>query len=120
MSSGLAKISIAISLVRIAVKRWMLAILYTIVVVVALYNTFYFFLLLFQCHPVNFFWMQDVGEKGTCVDANVILYAMYGYSAINTLSDWILAILPIFLVWNLNMNPRTKFLLAIVLGLGAL
>ena len=45
---------------------------------------------------------------------------MYTHGAISTWSDWTLGILPAFLVWNLNMNPRTKVSVALILGLGAL
>jgi hypothetical protein len=44
----------------------------------------------------------------------------YAHGAISTWSDWTLGVLPIFLVWNLKMNPRTKVSVALILSLGAL
>jgi len=52
--------------------------------------------------------------------ATVVADMTYGHGAVSTWSDWTLGILPIFLVWNLNMNPRTKVSVALILGLGAL
>jgi len=44
----------------------------------------------------------------------------YTHSALSALGDWTLGTLPIFLVWDLNMNPRTKISVAVILALGAL
>lgn len=46
--------------------------------------------------------------------------ATYAYSAISCLGDWIFAILPGFMVWNLKMNSRTKLSVALILGMGGM
>jgi hypothetical protein len=87
--------------------------------VVMLFSTFYFFLIIFQCRPVDYFWTQYAGAAGKCVNPNVIADSTYAHSAISAWADWTLGILPIFLVWDLAMNPRTKVSVALILALGA-
>jgi hypothetical protein len=88
--------------------------------VVILFSIYYFFLVVFQCQPVTYFWTQYLGVVGKCVNPKMITGSTYAHSAISALSDWTLGILPIFLVWDLNMNLRTKISVALILGLGAL
>lgn len=49
-----------------------------------------------------------------------IIAMAYVYSVTATLCDFTLGILPGFLVWNLQMNIRTKIALAGILGLGCM
>ncbi|TVY89897.1 hypothetical protein LAWI1_G004152, partial [Lachnellula willkommii] len=51
-----ARLSIAILLLRICVKTVHKIIIYTTISVMLLYSVFYFFLSLFQCSPVSYFW----------------------------------------------------------------
>lgn len=44
----------------------------------------------------------------------------YAHSSLSVAADWTLALLPISLVWDLDMNPRTKVSVAVILALGAL
>jgi hypothetical protein len=78
-----------------------------------------FFLIIFQCWPVGFFWGQFKGDSGTCLSADIVKNSVIGYSVINACADWTLGILPIFLVWNLTINLRTKISVAVILALGA-
>lgn len=59
-------------------------------------------------------------EKGKCIDVKVIAILTYLYSIFSTLSDFAFGILPIILVWNLNMNRRQKIVLIPVLSMGCL
>ncbi|KAI1141111.1 hypothetical protein F5Y05DRAFT_423921 [Hypoxylon sp. FL0543] len=70
-----------------------------------------------QCKPIATNWDMSLGQcKGTVyVDTfNIIV------SAISILTDWLCAILPAILIWNLNMKPKVKALLSFVLALGVL
>ena len=86
---------------------------------VVLFSTFYVFLIIFQCYPVDYFWTRYAGAVGKCLNPNVIADATYAHSAISAWTDWTLGILPIFLVWDLAMNLRTKVSVALILALGA-
>jgi hypothetical protein len=114
------KISIAIFLGRICVKRSHILTIWVVLGVVTGFSLFYFFLVVFQCSPITYFWTQYVGAAGKCVAAKVITDSTYAHSAISAWADWTMGILPIFLVWDLAMNPRTKVSVALILALGAL
>lgn len=47
-----------------------------------------------------------------------IIDIAYVYSVTATLCDMTVGLLPVFLVWNLQMNTRTKAALAGILGMG--
>jgi hypothetical protein len=66
----------------------------------------FFFVTLFQCWPISYFW--NTNQKGSCVSPDVIIALTYLYSVFSVISDFTCAILPIFLVAKLNMGRRTK------------
>ena len=114
------KFSIAIFLLRIAVAKVHKIIIWTTVAICEIYSTFYFFLFVLQCRPSAYFWTRYTGGSGTCINPTITVNATYGYSAISCATDWTLSIIPVFLVWNLQMNPRTKAVVAMILAVGAM
>jgi len=114
------KFSIGIFLLRIAVDRLHRIIIYIAVIAVEIYGAFYFFLFVLQCHPSAYFWTRYTGGKGTCIDPGITVDATYGYSAVSCAVDWTLGILPIFIIWRLQMNPRMKIVVGMILGVGAM
>jgi hypothetical protein len=84
------------------------------------YSIFYFFLVIFQCSPVSFFWGQYEGMKGTCINPAIVPDASIAHSVVNFIADWVLGLLPIALIYNLQMNTRTKVSVAAILSLGLL
>lgn len=52
------------------------------------------------------------------MDLDSIIAIAYVYSVTATCCDFTLGLLPVFLVWNLQMNARTKAALASILGMG--
>jgi hypothetical protein len=113
------KFSIAIFLLRIAVAKVHIYIIWFTVAVVEIYSAFFFFLFVLQCRPSEYFWTRYTGGTGTCINPDTTVIATYVYSAISCAADWTLGIIPVFLVWNLQMNPRTKLSVAMILALGA-
>jgi hypothetical protein len=114
------KFSIGIFLLRIAVARIHRVIIWTTIGVVEIYGAFYFFLFVLQCRPSAYFWTQYTGGKGTCINPKITVDATYAYSAVSCIADWTLGIIPIFLVWNLRMQRRMKYTVAMILGVGAM
>ncbi|PVH82384.1 hypothetical protein DL98DRAFT_388808, partial [Cadophora sp. DSE1049] len=120
LSNIALKLSIGVMLIRIAVAKKHKIIIWTVVVVFEVYGAFYFFLFVLQCRPSAYFWTQYTGGKGTCIDPTITVDATYAYSAISCWTDWTLAIIPMFIVWNLQMNIRTKIGLSLILAMAAL
>ena len=57
---------------------------------------------------------------GSCIDKDSIPDAAIAHSVVSFLGDWILGLMPIVLLWDLQMNLRTKVSVIIVLSLGLL
>jgi hypothetical protein len=116
------KASIGIMLMRLTVMRTQRYILYINIAVTEIYSFFFFFIFLFQCYPSSYFWerLSNPNAKGSCMDPRIVVVTFYGYSAISCITDWIFSILPVFLVWNLQMGRREKASVVLILATGAL
>jgi hypothetical protein len=116
------KASIAIFLLRICVNKIHKFIIWAVIGVTEVYSLFFFLLFVLQCRPTSLFWLRygDSPPSGSCLDAIVVSDAFYAYSAISCLTDWTYSILPIFLVWKLQMNKRVKISVVAILAAGAM
>ncbi|KAF3014231.1 hypothetical protein E8E14_009166 [Neopestalotiopsis sp. 37M] len=116
------KASIAIFLLRICVTRLHRMVIYITIGVTEIYSLFFFLLFVLQCQPTSYFWMRASSDppEGHCLDASVVANAFYGYSAISCWTDWTYSILPVFLVWNLQMNKQVKISVAAILAAGCI
>ncbi|OJJ32503.1 hypothetical protein ASPWEDRAFT_116810 [Aspergillus wentii DTO 134E9] len=115
----MAKFSIIISLLRITIDRIHRYILYAAMGLTLLVGLLFFFFTVFQCQPVDFFWNR-MSEKGTCINTDTLLDIAYIYSVGAAITDFTIGLLPIFVIWNLRMNPRAKVAIAGILGLGCI
>ncbi|KAK0118900.1 hypothetical protein ONS96_011977 [Cadophora gregata f. sp. sojae] len=114
------RLSIAVFLLRICVKPLHKNIVYITSAAMIAFTIFYFFLVIFQCHPTSYFWGQFEGKKGSCINPAVVPNASIAHSAVSFTADWILGLLPIALIWDLKMNTRTKVSVGILMSLGLL
>lgn len=110
-----AKISIGLFLLRVTVQTIHKWIIYCVMGLTVLTGFVFFFVTLLQCTPINYFWNKN--QNGWCVDINVIIALTFLYSAVSVVCDFTFAILPMFLVWNLNMSVRTRVVLVPILGM---
>ncbi|KAJ2894837.1 hypothetical protein MKZ38_007187 [Zalerion maritima] len=113
------KISIGWFLLRITAKRLYAWIIYAAVATTVVTGIVFFFVTLFQCHPISYFWDKNQ-DDGTCVKVEIIMALAYLYSATSVVSDFILAVLPIFLISKLQMERRAKLVLAPLLVMGCI
>ncbi|KAL5364389.1 putative integral membrane protein [Aspergillus floccosus] len=112
-----AKISIVLTLLRITIVRTHAIILYIITTLNVIVGLLFFFFSIFQCKPIDFFW-DRMTKRGTCLDPDLLLGIVYLYTVMAAVTDFTIGLLPIFMIWNLQMRRRTKFSLAVILGLG--
>lgn len=72
--------------------------------------------------PASLFWTKHLGgvEKGRCVGTNVIVGTGYTFSALTVVYDWTMAILPWFVVRKMQLDLRTRRMIALVLALGSM
>ncbi|KAF2020014.1 hypothetical protein BU24DRAFT_131223 [Aaosphaeria arxii CBS 175.79] len=114
-----AKMSIGVFLLRITVNsvhRW---IVYIVMGLTVLTGLVFFFVTLFQCSPISYFWNKKL-ENGTCVNVDIIIALTFLYSGINAIVDFTFGILPMWLVWNLNMRKSEKLALIPILGMACI
>ncbi|QSZ31258.1 hypothetical protein DSL72_000821 [Monilinia vaccinii-corymbosi] len=114
------KLSISVFLLRLSSVPLHRYIILATLAVSEVGGTFYFLVFIFQCQPSRYFWTKFTGESGTCVDANFTVVAGYAYSAISCATDWILSLIPIWVICTLQMTPRDKISVAIILSMGAM
>jgi hypothetical protein len=78
----------------------------------------FFFVTLFQCSPISFYWDKD--QSGRCLDINIIMALAFLYSAFSVITDFTFAILPAFVIWNLQLQIRAKVALIVLVTMGCL
>ena len=84
-----------------------------------LFGTVYFFLVMLQCIPISEFWLNHPASI-KCIPEGPTTGITYALSAVNAFADWSFGILPFFIVWELQMNIRTKMLVAGILAFAAI
>lgn len=114
-----AKLSIGFLLLRISVKRIHTWILYAAMLTTIVAGGTFFFVTVFQCWPVSYFWNRRT-QSGSCVVNDVIVGLAYTYSAFSIISDFTFAIIPAFLVWNLQMKRKAKIALIPLIIMGCM
>lgn len=86
--------------------------------IITLLTVMYFFFCTFQCTPVSYFWRQFEGEKGKCLPRLLVQNVSISYAVFAAVTDIIFGILPITVIWNLNMNRKAKMVVGCLLALG--
>ncbi|KHN94283.1 uncharacterized protein MAM_07812 [Metarhizium album ARSEF 1941] len=121
MSTAVAKMSIVLFIRQIIGKghsrMWFLYIMVTMLFVISVVCVSFIFA---QCTPAAALWDPRLSKEGKCWDPKV--QQGYGYftASFSVFSDFALAIFPITVVWNLQMEWRLKMSLMFYMGLGAL
>lgn len=65
--------------------------------------------LFFGCTPISKYWRHN--EPGHCI---VLVQADYAYGSMNVVSDVLMFVLPLPMVWQLNLSRKEKFGLVLV------
>ncbi|KAH7323216.1 hypothetical protein B0I35DRAFT_450331 [Stachybotrys elegans] len=104
-----SKISIGHFLLRITIRKLDIWTIHGVMLTTVVTGVVFFFVTLFQCSPVDFFWTRQ--GNGSCISNDVIIALTYLYSACSVICDFTFALLPIALIWRLNMDKRSKIAL---------
>jgi hypothetical protein len=121
--STLTKFVVGIFLLRLCSHiRWMKIMIWVMLVVVGVFNTFYFFIDIFSAQPVQYYWLRYAPNppEGRVNDAQWATIPTYVASLLNVIVDWALAILPMILLWNAKIDRRTKISVCGVLAIGSM
>lgn len=68
-----------------------------------------------SCQPIPYFWDRDI-PNGSCIDLAALAYANSAFAAAQ---DALLIVLPICMLWSLNMSRKKKMLIAAMFGVGS-
>ncbi|KAL2862821.1 uncharacterized protein BJX67DRAFT_375042 [Aspergillus lucknowensis] len=118
---SLVKISIGFFLLRFtAQKKWLKIFIIGSIVFLVLFTLASLGTLIFQCLPVQAAWDFSLqGKEGTkCYGTGTYLKIGRFNSAINIITDFLYATLPVFMFYNIQVNRRTKASLMCILSLG--
>ncbi|KAK0367529.1 integral membrane protein [Colletotrichum limetticola] len=80
----------------------------------------YLFIVVFQCNPPNYYWAKFEGLQGSCRPAHLVPNATVAHSVIAALSDWVISILPMSILWQLQMKLEKKIRLLCFFGIGVM
>ncbi|KAL6230249.1 hypothetical protein BDW75DRAFT_76598 [Aspergillus navahoensis] len=119
ISTGLARCAFALYVIAIlGNKRKYQIPLWTVMLLQLAGNIVSGVLPLSICKDVRILW--DVTVKTHCGDSDSVIKFAYFSSAVNTASDFFLAVFPTMIFWNLNLRLRIKISLIILMSLGIL
>ncbi|KAK4031304.1 hypothetical protein C8A01DRAFT_21457 [Parachaetomium inaequale] len=114
-----AKLSIGWFLLRVTISRIHRWIIYTAAIVTCASCLCYFFVALFQCNPISYYWDKH-SQTGTCIDVQIVIWLVYLYSGFAVISDFTFALLPAWVVSRLNMKKNMKIAVIILMGMGCI
>ena len=114
-SVALPKISILCLYLRIFVKRGTRITCYVLIGVIAANCIAFSFAAIFQCSPVAYQWDKSIAH-GTCFQVDVFSKAS---SAPNIITDVVMLVLPIPVLWRLQVSPVRKLGLILIFLAGS-
>ncbi|KAI5196771.1 hypothetical protein E4T39_07617 [Aureobasidium subglaciale] len=88
---------------------------------VVLFTNFYVFSIVFIKISLAFFYLRIIVERaaGKCLPDYTLLVMTYAFGALDALTDFIYAFLPIYVLWNSNMPIGMKFTAGFLLCIGS-
>lgn len=119
-STSLLKVSVGLFLLRIVTNRAQKWIVYIFVAGSIIFGSVYFFLIIFQCSPISFWWDLNPERQGTCVSPTAFAICSIIISILNSAADLAFAIVPGIIVWSTTMTTRTRALVCVLLGLASI
>ncbi|KAI0852385.1 hypothetical protein F5Y00DRAFT_194323 [Daldinia vernicosa] len=111
----LTKMSIAAFLLRVTPHKIHRRIIYTAAALTCAAGLTLVFIVMFQCKPVSLFWYRD--QPGSCLPVDAIITSTYCYSAFAILTDFTFTLLPLYLIWKLQMDMKLKIVLGPIMCL---
>lgn len=113
----LAKESIGFFLLRIASTAFYRRLIMGIMVFMGFYTLGCFFTIVLQCTNLNVMW--DPTVKATCWSVRTLKTLSYTNVSLNILTDLLFAvIIPVPMLWHVQMNKRQKASLIAILSMG--
>ncbi|KAL9000871.1 MAG: hypothetical protein Q9169_000626 [Polycauliona sp. 2 TL-2023] len=116
----LSKISICLFLLRLSSFRKIRLGLHAMNVFLIISHIPLTFIFIFQCSPVSKYWRNPNEGSGTCYSKDTVAHIIIVQGVFSIVSDFVLALFPILLLWNVQLSKRTKLGLCMLMGLGVI
>ncbi|KAK0744619.1 hypothetical protein B0T21DRAFT_280201 [Apiosordaria backusii] len=116
VSMILVKLSIGYFLLRVTITRLHKWIIYIAAAITCVSCLTFFFLALFQCYPISYFWNKD--QEGKCIDMKILTALAILYSIFSVITDLTFALLPAWVVAQLRMDRKSKMAVIGLMGMG--
>ncbi|OAA59763.1 hypothetical protein SPI_05961 [Niveomyces insectorum RCEF 264] len=113
---AISKTSFAVTLLHLAMTGWQRYALWFIIVSLNIVMWFSALSLFIQCNPVYKAW--DLSAAGSCWNPQIQVNIGISAGAYSAAMDFILALFPSFLIWNLQMKKAEKFAVTFAMSLG--
>ncbi|KAL3425733.1 integral membrane family protein [Phlyctema vagabunda] len=113
----LAKVSIGLFLFRLTPSHRYSVFILCLITLTVLSATGNLLTVFFQCRPLAFTWDATV-PGGKCIPPANLKFAAFFNSSVSVLTDLIFALLPIPMLWNVQLNWKVKSAVAGILSLG--
>lgn len=88
---------------------------YIMLAVIAIPNAIIIFVTIVSCKPISYFWNRDL--HGSCMDVTKLAYANSGFAVAQ---DVLLIVLPISMLWELNMSLKKKTFISLMFLVGGM
>lgn len=110
------KVSICLFLLRIPVEKQHIRPIQGTIIVLVISNIILTLLWIFQCNPIASSWNKKT--PGKCFTDAQLSRIIISQALISIISDFLLALFPIVLLWKVQIAPRIKAGLCALMGLG--
>ncbi|KAF2677267.1 hypothetical protein K458DRAFT_320208 [Lentithecium fluviatile CBS 122367] len=114
----ISKTSFAVTLLRIAPKRWHKWLIWFIIISMNVAMLLLAILLLSQCRPVEKSWNREIA--GSCLNRVALNSFSIFAGSYSAFLDMVLAMFPGLIIWNLQMGKREKLGVIFAMSLGFL
>ncbi|KAG7105419.1 hypothetical protein HYQ44_016731 [Verticillium longisporum] len=71
----------------------------------------------FQCRPLAYAWDSSI-PNGQCIPPAHLKFAAFFNSSVSVVTDFVFAVLPVPILWNVQLNWKVKSAVAAILSLG--
>lgn len=112
------KLSICFLLLRIPVQTYFLRPLQGAIVFLIVTNIVLTFLWIFQCNPIRGAWNKQT--PASCFTNAQLLRIIISQAIISIISDVVLALSPLVILWRVQIEWRIKAGLCVLMGLGVM
>ncbi|KAL8834531.1 MAG: hypothetical protein Q9170_003713 [Blastenia crenularia] len=114
----LTKVSICFLLLRIPTETYFLRPLQGSIIFLVVTNIILTFVWVFQCNPIRGAWNKRTAA--TCFTDAQLLRIIISQAIISIISDIVLALSPLIILWKVQIERRVKIGLSLLMGLGVL